>query len=73
MNNNKLIIFINLMFLLMGLLVSIMSVLIPEIIRSFQISYGLASLLPFTFYIALLILTIKLIKIQDETYYLYSH
>jgi fucose permease len=53
MNNNKLIIFINLMFLLIGLLVSIMSALIPEIIRSFQISYGLASVLPFAFYIAL--------------------
>jgi fucose permease len=53
MNNNKLIIFINLMFLQIGLLVSIMSALIPEIIRSFHISYGLASLLPFAFYIAL--------------------
>ncbi len=53
MNNNKLIIFINLMFLLIGLLVSIMSALIPEIIQSFQISYGLASVLPFAFYIAL--------------------
>jgi len=52
-NNNKLIIFINLMFLLIGLLVSIMSALIPEIIQSFQISYGLASALPFAFYIAL--------------------
>jgi FHS family L-fucose permease-like MFS transporter len=53
MNRNKLIIFINLMFLQIGLLVSIMSALIPEIIRSFQISYGLASVLPFAFYIAL--------------------
>ncbi|MBN1184261.1 MAG: MFS transporter, partial [Bacteroidales bacterium] len=53
MNNKALIIFINLMFLQIGLLVSIMSALIPEIIRSFQISYGLASLLPFAFYIAL--------------------
>ena len=53
MNSNKLIIFINLMFLLIGLLVSIMSALIPEIIHSFQISYGLASVLPFAFYIAL--------------------
>ena len=32
-----------------------MSALIPEIIRSFQISYGLASILPFAFYIALAI------------------
>jgi MFS transporter, FHS family, L-fucose permease len=30
-----------------------MSALIPEIIRSFHISYGLASMLPFAFYIAL--------------------
>jgi fucose permease len=30
-----------------------MSALIPEIIQSFQISYGLASVLPFAFYIAL--------------------
>jgi fucose permease len=52
-NNIKLIIFINLMFLQIGLLMSIMSAIIPEIINSFQISYGLASVLPFAFYIAL--------------------
>jgi fucose permease len=53
MSKTKLILFINLMFLQIGLLVSIMSALIPEIIRSFQISYGVASVLPFAFYIAL--------------------
>jgi len=41
------------MFFQIGLLMSIMSVLIPEIIESFDISYGLASILPFAFYIAL--------------------
>lgn len=53
MSNNKLILFINLMFLQIGLLMSIMSALIPEIIGDFHISYGLASVLPFAFYIAL--------------------
>jgi fucose permease len=53
MSKTKLILFINLMFLQIGLLVSIMSALIPEIIRSFQVSYGVASVLPFAFYIAL--------------------
>lgn len=38
---------------MVGLLVSIMSALIPEIIKSFSLSYGLASLLPFSFYIAI--------------------
>ena len=52
-SDKQLIIVINLMFLMIGLLVSIMSALIPEIIDSFQISYGLASALPFAFYIAL--------------------
>lgn len=41
------------MFLQIGLLMSIMSALIPEIIEDFQISYGMASVLPFAFYIAL--------------------
>jgi fucose permease len=40
------------MFFQAGLLMSIMSALIPEMIRSFHISYGLASVLPFAFYIA---------------------
>jgi fucose permease len=34
---------------------SIMSALIPEIIETFQVSYGMASILPFAFYIALAI------------------
>lgn len=54
-DNIKLMVFINLMFFQIGLLMSIMSALIPEIIRSFKISYGLASMLPFAFYIALTI------------------
>jgi len=52
-NNTKLIVFINLMFFQIGLLVSMMSALIPEMKQSFQLSYGLASVLPFAFYIAL--------------------
>ncbi len=55
MHNKKIILFINLMFFQIGLLMSIMSAIIPEIIRSFHISYGLVSLLPFAFYIALAI------------------
>lgn len=51
--SNGLIIFINLMFFQIGLLMSIMSVMIPEMIDSFHISYGMASVLPFSFYIAL--------------------
>ena len=53
LSNIKLIIFINLLFLQIGLLVSIMSALIPEIIEDFQVSYSMASVLPFAFYIAL--------------------
>jgi len=41
------------MFFQIGLLVSIMSALIPEIIEDFHVSYGMASVLPFAFYIAL--------------------
>ena len=52
MGKIKLIIFINLMFFQVGLLESIISVLIPEMIQSFQISYGMASLMPFSFYLA---------------------
>jgi fucose permease len=40
------------MFLQGGLLMSMMSALIPEMISSFRISYGLASVLPFAFYMA---------------------
>ena len=50
--NRKIIVFINLMFFQVGLLTSMMSALIPEMIQSFQISYGLASVLPFAFYVA---------------------
>ena len=52
MSNKKLIVFINLMFFQVGLLVSMMSALIPEMIQSFHISYGLASVMPFAYYIA---------------------
>jgi fucose permease len=52
MRNNKLMFFINLMFFQVGLLVSMMSALIPEMIGSFHISYGLASVLPFAYYAA---------------------
>ncbi|HEV2478950.1 MAG TPA: MFS transporter [Puia sp.] len=52
-DRRKLIIFINLMFLLIGLLMSIMSAIIPEMIRTFHISYGLASALPSAFFIAI--------------------
>jgi FHS family L-fucose permease-like MFS transporter len=48
----SLIILINLMFLQAGLLVSIMSALIPNIIESYKLSYSIASTLPFAFYIA---------------------
>ncbi|MGV8096719.1 MAG: sugar MFS transporter [Mangrovibacterium sp.] len=53
MNNTKLIIFINLMFFQIGLLMSMMSALIPEIIDTFHVSYAMASALPFSFYMAL--------------------
>lgn len=52
-DKKKLIIFINLMFLLIGLLMSIISAIIPEMIRTFHISYGLASALPSAFFIAI--------------------
>lgn len=52
-DKRKLIVFINLMFLLIGLLMSIISAIIPEMIRTFHISYGLASALPSAFFIAI--------------------
>src|SRR5579863_5985609 len=52
-NKKKLIIFINLVFFLIGLLMSIISVTIPEMIRTFHISYGVASALPSAFFIAI--------------------
>ena len=58
MNKLKLIVFLNLMFFQVGLLESLMTALIPEIIQSFQISYGLASTMPFAYYIAFTLLCI---------------
>lgn len=52
-SNYALIIFINLMYFQIGLLMSIMSVIIPEIITTFDVGYGMAAVLPFAFYIAL--------------------
>ncbi len=52
-DKRKLIIFINLMFLLIGLLMSITSAIIPEMIKAFHMSYGLASTLPSAFFIAI--------------------
>ena len=52
MSKIKLIVFFNLMFFQVGLLESIISALIPEMIQSFQISYGMASIMPFSFYLA---------------------
>ena len=48
----KLIVFLNLMFFQVGLLESMVSALIPEMIQSFQISYGLASVMPFAYFVA---------------------
>jgi fucose permease len=58
MNNRKIIVFINLMFFQVGLLVSMMSALIPEMIDSFNIGYGPASVLPFAYYAAFALLCI---------------
>jgi fucose permease len=52
-NKKKLIVFINLVFFLIGLLMSIISVTIPEMIKTFHISYGVASALPSAFFIAI--------------------
>lgn len=57
-NKTKLIIFINLIFFLIGLLMSIISVTIPEMIKTFHISYGLASALPSAFFIAIALICI---------------
>ncbi len=50
--NLKIISLINLIYFQVGLLMSIMSALIPEIIRSYHLTYGVASTLPFAFYIS---------------------
>jgi len=46
------------MYLLVGMLVSIMSALIPNMIESFHISYTLAAALPFAFYLSFTFLSI---------------
>lgn len=51
--NNRVLFVVNLMFFQVGLLMSVMSVIIPEVINTFEVSYGMASVLPFSFYIAL--------------------
>lgn len=56
--NNKLIVLINIMYLLVGMLVSVMSALIPNMIDSFSISYTVAALLPFAFYLSFTFLSI---------------
>jgi fucose permease len=55
MRKVKLMVFLNLMFFQVGLLESMMSALIPEMIQSFHISYGLASVMPFAYFIALML------------------
>jgi fucose permease len=57
-NKKKLIVFINLVFFLIGLLMSIISVTIPEMIKTFHISYGVASALPSAFFIAIALICI---------------
>lgn len=56
--NNKLILLINLMYFLVGMLVSIMSALIPDMIGSFHINYTVAATLPFAFYFSFTLLSI---------------
>lgn len=52
-NQQRILIFvINLVYFQVGLLVSILSALMPEIIRSYKLSYTIAAGLPFAFYIA---------------------
>jgi fucose permease len=51
--NIKLIAYLNLIFFQVGLLESMMSALIPEVIHSFQVSYGLASVMPLAYYAAI--------------------
>src|SRR5688572_14164869 len=57
-NRNSVILIINAIYLQVGLLVSIMSALIPDIISSFGLSYSVASTLPFSFYISFTFLCI---------------
>lgn len=55
---NKIIFLINLMYFLVGMLVSIMSALIPNIIDSFHLSYMIAATLPFAFYFSFAFLSV---------------
>ena len=57
-NKAKLITLINLLYFLVGLLVSIISALIPNILDSYHLSYGLGATLPFAFYISFTFLCI---------------
>ena len=54
----KLIALINLMFFLVGMLVSIMSALIPDMIEGFHISYTVAATVPFAFYLSFTFLSV---------------
>ncbi len=56
--NTNLIILINLTYFQVGLLMSIISALIPEIIGSYKLSYALAATLPFAFYLAVTLFSI---------------
>ena len=58
MKNIKLMVFLNLIFFQVGLLESMMTALIPEMITGFRIGYGLASLMPFAYYVAFTLICI---------------
>ncbi|MDR1156339.1 MAG: MFS transporter [Bacteroidales bacterium] len=58
MRNIKLMVYLNLIFFQVGLLESMMSALIPEMIHSFQVGYGLASVMPLAYYAAIALLCI---------------
>lgn len=56
--NTNLIILINLTYFQVGLLMSIISALIPEIIGSYKLSYALAATLPFSYYLAVTLFSV---------------
>ena len=58
---------INLMYLLTGLLLSIISALIPDIIHSYRLSYTIAATLPFAYFIAFVVFSIPA-GIANEKY-----
>jgi fucose permease len=58
MKKLKLIVFFNLLFFQVGLLESIISTLIPDMIQNFRISYGWASVMPFAYYLAFVLFCI---------------